>query len=328
MPYSISIGIDISKSKFDFCVLSLCNKVLSSGSFSNDPSGINSFIKYLKQFDLSSSIIVIESTGDYHLLTSITLLNSGLNVSVINPLITKKYIKASIRKLKSDKSDSKLLALIGFKEDNLPSFSFSINSITKTKLCSLISTLEKHLSSIKLAKKNFLITANELTIDTSPLIGLQEAIDALENSINQLNIFLSSLISSTNIVDDLGSVKGISKNSASKVIALIEDKHFTNRSKIIAYSGLDVSVKQSGKFVGKTRLTKRGNPNLRKYLYQMSWGVSMHNVFFKQIYSYYKSKGRKHTECLNIIARKLLKIIYKLMLSNTSFNQDMLKFVV
>lgn len=57
--------------------------------------------------------VVMEATGIYHIPLLISLNEAGIFVSVINPLVMKKYVSTSIRKGKADKLDSVRIANYG-----------------------------------------------------------------------------------------------------------------------------------------------------------------------------------------------------------------------
>jgi transposase len=57
--------------------------------------------------------VVMEATGAYHFPVLSTLKEAGIFVSVINPLIMKKYVSTAIRKGKTDKLDSIKIAKYG-----------------------------------------------------------------------------------------------------------------------------------------------------------------------------------------------------------------------
>jgi transposase len=60
---------------------------------------------------------VIEATGYYHYQLAYFLLESGIKVSVENPLAIKRFIQIKLSKIKTDKSDSKLICEYAQKVD-------------------------------------------------------------------------------------------------------------------------------------------------------------------------------------------------------------------
>ena len=81
--------------------------------------------------------IVVESTGSYYWLSCLLLSENGFCVHLINPLITKRHERSSIRGVKTDTVDAKRLAEIGIIEKYLPLFFDSRESLSAKKHHSL-----------------------------------------------------------------------------------------------------------------------------------------------------------------------------------------------
>jgi len=95
-------GIDISKDVFDICD--------TKGNFHQFKNGISGFKKLLKLLD-SDSVCVMEATGYYHVRLAYFLLENEQAVCVVNPLKIKRFIQMHLSKIKTDKSDSKMICL-------------------------------------------------------------------------------------------------------------------------------------------------------------------------------------------------------------------------
>lgn len=68
-------------------------------------SGFKNLVKLLNE----NSHCVMEATGYYHYQLAYFLLESGIKLSVENPLAVKRFIQMKLSKIKTDKSDSKLI---------------------------------------------------------------------------------------------------------------------------------------------------------------------------------------------------------------------------
>ncbi len=93
-------GIDISHLVFD-----VTDSDGNYYQFKNNVSGFKKFTKLLS----SDSHCVMEATGYYHYQLAYYLLESVIKVSVENPLAVKRFIQMKLSKVKTDKSDSKLI---------------------------------------------------------------------------------------------------------------------------------------------------------------------------------------------------------------------------
>jgi len=93
-------GVDISHLVFD-----VTNSDGNYHQFKNNGAGFRKFAKLLN----SNCHCVMEATAYYHYQLAYHLLESGIKVSVENPLAVKRFIQMKLSKIKTDKSDSKLI---------------------------------------------------------------------------------------------------------------------------------------------------------------------------------------------------------------------------
>ena len=93
------IGMDVSKDTFDVY------DGTRSAVFANDSEGFSEFKTWMKSTEV---YCVMEVTGVYHKLLAHYLHSLGAMVSVVNPLIIKRYIQMKLHHNKTDKSDAKV----------------------------------------------------------------------------------------------------------------------------------------------------------------------------------------------------------------------------
>ncbi|WP_179377424.1 IS110 family transposase, partial [Winogradskyella wichelsiae] len=93
-------GLDISHLVFDVTD--------SQGNYYQFKNSISGFKKFVKLLDVNSHC-VMEATGYYHYQLAYYLQEEGIKVSVENPLAVKRFIQMKLSKIKTDKSDSKLI---------------------------------------------------------------------------------------------------------------------------------------------------------------------------------------------------------------------------
>ena len=109
----VSVGIDVSKDKSMVCVLKPYGEVVASPyEINHVESEMEGLIARITSID-GEIRIVMEATGAYHFPVLQRLKEAGLFVSVINPLIMKKYVSTALRKGKTDKLDSIRIANYG-----------------------------------------------------------------------------------------------------------------------------------------------------------------------------------------------------------------------
>ena len=106
------VGIDISKFKHDFCIISNAGEVIvENSSFENNKKGFQLLLDQLKSYDKAQVRIAFEATGHYSSNLESFLNNQEYSFMKINPLVVHQFLKArSLRRTKTDKADSLAMA--------------------------------------------------------------------------------------------------------------------------------------------------------------------------------------------------------------------------
>ena len=106
------VGIDISKYKHDFCIISNTGEIIvENGLFENNKKGFQFLLDQLKPYNKSNVHIAFEATGHYSLNLELFLSNHGYSFMKMNPLVVHQFLKArSLRRTKTDKADSITIA--------------------------------------------------------------------------------------------------------------------------------------------------------------------------------------------------------------------------
>ena len=125
------------------------------------------------------------------------------------------------------------------------------------------------------------------------------------------------------------SIPGIGPLSAAVFLGeLGNPNHFKHPKQIIKYSGYDPQERDSGKRVGRKRISKKGRWLLRKTLFFMSMRVVQLCPFFKDYYRRkLENKNRfgqllKKKEALCAVAIKLIKVIFALLRDKRGYSEN------
>ena len=134
------VGIDISKYKHDFCIISNTGEVIvENSSFDNNKKGFQSLLDKLKPYDKSQVHIAFEATGHYSMNLELFLIDQEYSFMKINPLVIHQFLKArSLRRTKTDKADSLTVASylmsIPYKPNSLLLYhTYSLKSLCRTR---------------------------------------------------------------------------------------------------------------------------------------------------------------------------------------------------
>lgn len=131
------IGIDISKYKHDFCIISNTGEIIvENSSFENNQKGFQSLLEQLKSYNKQDVHIAFEATGHYTMNLELFLIDQGYSFMKINPLVIHQFLKArSLRRLKTDKADSLTVASYLMSIPYKPNSSLLYHTYSLKSLC-------------------------------------------------------------------------------------------------------------------------------------------------------------------------------------------------
>lgn len=127
---------------------------------------------------------------------------------------------------------------------------------------------------------------------------------------------MATTLDSTGLASYLLSIPGIGVVTAASFLGEVGDlNRFQNWCQIRKLAGYNLTENSSGEHEGRTKISKRGRPGLRKLLYQASLVLVGKNPHFKALYQYLKSRREnplKGKQALVVIACKLLRVMFTL----------------
>jgi transposase len=123
----------------------------------------------------------------------------------------------------------------------------------------------------------------------------------------------------------LVSIPGIGPVLAASILAEIGDiSRFSTGAKLVAYTGIDPTVRQSGNFTGThNRMSKRGSPYLRRAVWLAATSSRLHNQALKEYYSQKLAQGKHPLTATGAVARKLVYIIHAVLRDQKPFDPKM-----
>lgn len=160
--------------------------------------------------------------------------------------------------------------------------------------------------------------------DLFEIKSLLRVYDTLQDEISLVENEITTILSKIN--SHIPTILGIGKVSAASIIAEIEDiSRFNDPNKLLAFAGLDPRIYQSGTQEFKGRMNKKGSVVLRRVLMNCAESILIYNPAF---YTYYRKKrdeGKSHRVAISHVARKLVRIIYKLETEHIDFDLSIVK---
>ena len=155
---------------------------------------------------------------------------------------------------------------------------------------------------------------------TFELRQLVAQIDFLESQLAELGEQISRLYDQFDCT--LHTIPGIGKVLAAVILSEIGDIHrFAAPEKLVAFTGIDPSLKQSGEFTGtQSHMSKRGSSYLRRAIWLAAFPASQFNPVLTAFYQKKRSEGKAHGTALGAVSRKLIYTIFALLKSGQSYD--------
>ena len=292
-------GLDISKDVFD-----VCDNNKGHYQFKNSISGFKKLIKLLD----TDTICVMEATGYYHSRLAYFLLESGIGVCVVNPLKIKRYIQMNLSKIKTDKSDSKMIQQ--YAVDCTPKLwtGQSKTQQANLQITRMLSVYNKQRTQLK----NKIHGEEVLDYPSKAVLSsLKRSLKYLEKEMELLEIELLDNVKKEyqDSLTLLKSIPGIGNKTALMLLVFTDGfERFESAKELCSYSGLTPIIRQSGSSInGRSRISKMGNAKLRNLLFMCSFNACKYNSACKALYDRIVAKGKSKKLALIAVCNKLLK---------------------
>lgn len=284
------------------------------------------FLQDLREYELSN-----ESFENLKVLSRTYFHLSEQRVKVINQLVASiEQVMPSFTKIFSNVSSKTAIALLV----EYPSPEALLDApqedvITLIRSCSRKSleyAAKKYSLLVNSAKEakitGILLSALYATIriHAKHLQHINKQLNSIDKMIKEISIHIPE-------IDLLTSIPGIGDKLAAIIAGEIGSiDRFKNAKQLVAYCGIDPSVRQSGNFIGtKNKITKRGSSYIRKALYiaataairKYSNGKCINQVMHDYYQKKIQSKPKKLA--LGAVMNKLVRIIFSVLKNKHDF---------
>jgi len=308
------LGIDISKDVFD--VMDVKDRHLQ---FQNSFKGF----KALKKILSPDNVCVMEATGYYHLKLAYFLLENKFKVSIVNPLSVKRFAQMKLSKIKTDKSDAKMIRL--YAQNNVVKL-WKGNSKNQMEMLQIARLLDNYTKQTTALKNK--IHGEETLGKPSALVlkSLKRTLKFIQKEKNLLEERLTELVKQDHaaMLTNLRSIPGLGLKTATMLIVLTDGfSRFDSAAALCSYSGITPVIRTSGTSVkGRPRISKMGNQKLRNLLFLCSFTASVHNKACKDVYQRITNKGKSKKLALIAVSNKLLKQAFAIAKSGIPYDED------
>ena len=314
------LGIDIARRKFDVALRATAGSgAFKFKAFANAVSGFEALAAWLAAQGIETVHAVMEATGSDGEALAVWLTDAGHPVSVINPAQIKGFGQSLMVRNKTDKADSRVIALFGEAHRPEP---WQPPALEVRQLQAWVRRLIA-LQDLKQQEENRLPTANVVVKPSieSIVAVLTKEIEGVKQRIRDHFDQHPGLKAQADLLD---SIPGIGEATIASLLAFMGDiNRFHHAKQLAAFAGLTPRQCQSGSSVrGTTHLTKAGNPLLRRALYMPALVGLRHNPMIKAFYLRLRANGKPAKSALAACMRKLLHIVFGVLKSQTPFNPN------
>lgn len=304
-------GIDISMDKFD-------GKIESGRTFGLDNT-LHDMPK-LKKALKGVTRVLMEATGTYYVLVAEYLYSEGFEVVVVNPAQAKYFSRYKLRRNKTDKVDASILCVMAKEE---PEHLWTPASKDVKELIGLL-RVRDDLTRRRSAKKNQLknpgITDFEREFYAGESSAMKDNIKLIDCKIRALMNSSEELAGQSELLE---SIPGLGVLASAYILAHLP-KQLTTAKQAAAYVGLTPMVVQSGKYEGKTKISKMGHADLRRMLYLCSWSAAQTEGPLKEFYERMTLKKGSKKAALCALAHKLIRIAHAVLQTQTKYDPSLL----
>jgi transposase len=258
------------------------------------------------------SRIVLEATGRFHRLVVDLARRAGLEVRVVDPYVFSLYRASLNPRAKTDPMDA--LALMRFAEKEW-------DRLLDSPVCSKEIQLLKDLLEARETQVKFKTAFGQsLREMETQLPASQKALKAIEASIKDLDERITRIARKDPLYSVFLEMNGVGPATAPALVWLFRAHSFETSDQVVAFVGMDVRVKESGKFVGKRKLTKRGPAFIRRLAYLVANSLRR-TKDFQPLFKRHHDKGLRTNAVNMIVARKLLRVAHYLATTGARYDR-------
>jgi transposase len=263
---NVSIGVDISKDKFDVCTYPGGDR----RCFTNDKTGFKTFLKWLACYDVER--VVFEPTGAYHHDFERFTGERGVPLCKVNPFRARNFAKSTGTRMKTDEVDAWMLAKMGAQQN------LALTPITTQD----IDTMRELVVARTALMKDKIAASNRKATARHPIIKAQltTRLKQINASLAEIDAAIAAIIAANPDLKArkkiLMSIKGIGALTAHFLIANMPELGEISNNQAASLAGLAPIMNQSGKHFGKAHIGG-GRKNVRNALYMPALVAIQHN---------------------------------------------------
>ena len=302
----VTLGFDVSKRQ-----LEVFGSDKSDNRFiDNDPATI---ARFLDRFS-GPVVIAVEATNVYHEHLVDLALARGFTVYLIDGYKLDKYREAVGIRAKTDANDAELIHryLVSERVHLRP---VNPQSQAERRLWRL---LKRRAKLVKL-KSQMDLSLRDLDMNLPEVGAVLKELDRLIRRLGQLANDLARSCGWSEMLSRLRSIPGVGPLNALALASMYHRGDFRTVDQFVAFLGLDVRVRDSGAFRGRRKLTKKGDPEVRRLLFNGARAAANRYNEWAAMKQQLMARGMSEIQTSVILARKIARIGYALLDTGGSY---------
>mgnify|MGYP006436300773 CR=1 FL=1 len=311
------VGIDVSKASLDAAWWEAGQPRHQSLPYTADG------VAQLLALTPAESHYVMEATGVYHSRLALWLYEAGRQVTVLNPLVVKRYAQMQLSRVKSDKADADLLRRYGEQHPLTPWTPAPAAVVELQQAHAWLDDLVKTRTQLVNRQEAAAYQARPSAFVAQQMTA---QLQQLEQQIGDCEQHLEALVkkSFSALYERLLSIPSVGPRTAMELIIVTAGfSRFTDVKALGAYVGVTSTTSQSGTSVrGHGGIAKLGQGRMRQLLYLCSWTAKSCNPACRALHARLKAAG-KPAKVINVaIAHKLLRQAFAVAINEQPFSPE------
>jgi len=302
------IGIDVSKAELHICR----GPEQALERLPNEPRAIRRWLASLTP----NAELAVEATNTYHLALLEQAHRRGHTCYVLDGYRLERYRQSLGGRAKTDACDARLLQrYLAHERGGLRPWSPPPAGYVSVQRL--------------LHRRAVLVQARVALVQSlRELPGLGPSVRALTAHLGRLDALiqrrLSRALHTAGWAGDVRrcqAIEGVGPITAAALTMAFHRGAFASSDAFVAFLGLDVRVRDSGRYRGRRRLTKQGDPELRRLLYLAAMQASR-SASWRAYYQRHLGRGRTKIQALVILARKLARVAFALLKNRSEYQPN------
>ena len=308
------LGIDVGKEYIDS---ELLGEKRATKRVHNTIRGFEQLAAWLRNRKVGNVHACMEATGGWSEELAFYLQERGHDVSIVNPMQIRAFAQSELSRTKTDRTDAGLIAR--FCQAMNPS-AWEPPTASERRLRQLVRR-RRSLVEMRTQELNRLEAPGNENVEKS----IRDLIAMLDDQITELDANIARTIDDDDDLrgkrDLIESIDGIGPTTSATILA--ETPHiekFESAKALAAFAGVCPQLRQSGKSLSSSRITKIGNREIRKVLYMAALAALRHNAVIKVFADRLRERGKSNMEIIVATMRKLLVLVFGVLKTRQPFD--------